>query len=216
MGAQVDPTVGERSRTGGGGRAGRLGAVAKSRSARTEIAAHQRRRLSDAAQALWFKPSLAVVGALATGAVLSPLHVQSGSALWPIAFHGDASDARQLLVVVTGTMITVTSLVFALTVVTLQIASTQFSPRLLRTFLRDGGTQVVLGGFVGTVSYSLAGLFTVALSARRAGSGMYHQSAITMVVLDALLLGLAARDRVASLGAAEELEALRGRIAEAR
>jgi len=81
--------------------------------------------------------------------------------LWRFAFHGDASDARQLLVVVTGTMITVTSLVFALTVVTLQIASTQFSPRLLRTFLRDAGTQLVLSGFVGTVSYSLAGLFTV-------------------------------------------------------
>lgn len=121
----------------------------------------QRRRLSDATQALWFKPGLAVFGALAIGAALSPIDVRPGSVLWPIAFHGDSSDARQLLVVVTGTMITTTSLVFALTVVTLQIASTQFSPRLLRTFLRDSGTQLVLSGFVGTVSYSLAGLFSV-------------------------------------------------------
>ena len=66
-----------------------------------------------------------------------------------------------------------------------------------------------------TLGLALAGRFTVVLSARRAGSGMYHQSAITLVVLDALLLGLAARDRAASLGAAEELEALRGRIAAA-
>ncbi len=66
-----------------------------------------------------------------------------------------------------------------------------------------------------TLGLALAGRFTVVLPARRAGSGMYHQSAITLVLLDALLLALAARDRAASLGAAEDLEALRTRIAEA-
>jgi DNA-binding MurR/RpiR family transcriptional regulator len=63
-----------------------------------------------------------------------------------------------------------------------------------------------------TLGLALTGRFTAALTARRSGSGMYHQSAITMVVLDALLLGLAARDRVAALGAAEELERIRERI----
>jgi uncharacterized membrane protein len=46
-------------------------------------------------------------------------------------------------------MITVTGLVFALTIVALQIASGQYSPRLLRNFMRDRGTQVVLSVFVG-------------------------------------------------------------------
>ncbi|MBA2725339.1 MAG: DUF2254 domain-containing protein, partial [Actinobacteria bacterium] len=68
---------------------------------------------------------------------------------------------RQVLTVIIGALIPVTSLIFALTVVTLQIASTQFSPRLLRTFLRDSRTQLVLSALVGTVAYSLAGLFTV-------------------------------------------------------
>lgn len=58
-------------------------------------------------------------------------------------------------------MITVTGLVFALTVVALQIASAQFSPRLLKFFLRDLGTRLVLSTFVATFAYSLAGLFTV-------------------------------------------------------
>ena len=66
-----------------------------------------------------------------------------------------------------------------------------------------------------TLGLALAGRCTVALSARRSGSGMYHQGAITMVVLDALLLGLAARDRAGALGAAEDLERLRDRIAQA-
>ncbi|HYJ57079.1 MAG TPA: DUF2254 family protein, partial [Mycobacterium sp.] len=50
-----------------------------------------------------------------------------------------------------------------LTVVALQLSSTQFSPRLLRSFLRDRPTQVVLSTFVATFVYSAAGLYTVGL-----------------------------------------------------
>jgi len=65
-----------------------------------------------------------------------------------------------------------------------------------------------------TLGLALAGQFTVALSARRAGGGMFHLSAITVVILDALLFGLARRDRAGALGAAEELQELRARIDE--
>jgi len=63
-----------------------------------------------------------------------------------------------------------------------------------------------------TLGLALAGQFTVALSARRAGGGMFHLSAMTIVVLDALLFGLAGQDRAAALAAAEELGELRARI----
>ena len=65
-----------------------------------------------------------------------------------------------------------------------------------------------------TLGLALAGQFTVALSARRAGGGMFHLSAITVVILDALLFGLARRDRAGALAAAEELQELRARINE--
>jgi DNA-binding MurR/RpiR family transcriptional regulator len=65
-----------------------------------------------------------------------------------------------------------------------------------------------------TLGLALAGQFTVALSARRAGGGMFHLSAMTIVVLDALLFGLAGQDRAAALAAAEELQELRTRIEE--
>ena len=52
-------------------------------------------------------------------------------------------------------------LVLGLTVVALQLSSTQFSPRLLRNFLRDRPNQVVLSIFVATFAYSAAGLYTV-------------------------------------------------------
>jgi uncharacterized membrane protein len=61
-------------------------------------------------------------------------------------------------------VVTVIALVLGLTVVALQLASTQFSPRLLRNFLRDRSTQLVLSVFMATFVYSTAGLFTVGLS----------------------------------------------------
>lgn len=110
---------------------------------------------------LWFLPAIAVLVALVAGFVLSEIVIDDDSPLRGITFQGGAGEARELLTVIAGTMITVTGLVFVLTVIALQIASSQFSPRLLRTFLRDRGTQVVLSTFVATFAYSLAGLHTV-------------------------------------------------------
>ena len=77
---------------------------------------------------------------------------------------------------------------------------------------RDLGLPSIL--VTDTLGLALAGQFTVALSARRAGGGMFHLSAITVVVLDTLLFGLAGRDRAGALGAAEELQEIRARINE--
>jgi uncharacterized membrane protein len=119
------------------------------------------------AGALWVLPTLSVVVFLAAGALLSRVSINADSPLWALAFQGTADDARNVLIVVSTTMITVTGLVFALTIVALQIASGQYSPRLLRNFMRDRGTQVVLSVFVGAFAYSTAGLYTVGV--QRAG-----------------------------------------------
>jgi uncharacterized membrane protein len=113
------------------------------------------------AGALWVLPTLSVVVFLLAGAALSRVEVDGDSPLGSLAFQGTAEDARSLLIVVSSTMITVTGLVFALTIVALQIASGQYSPRLLRNFMRDRGTQLVLSIFVGAFAYSTAGLYTV-------------------------------------------------------
>jgi uncharacterized membrane protein len=116
------------------------------------------------AGALWVLPTISVVVFLAAGALLSRVSISDHS---PLAFQGSADDARNVLIVVSTTMITVTGLVFALTIVALQIASGQYSPRLLRNFMRDRGTQIVLSVFVGAFAYSTAGLYTV--GTQRAG-----------------------------------------------
>lgn len=66
---------------------------------------------------------------------------------------------------IASSLITVTSLTFSLTVVTLQLASSQFSPRLLRTFTRDLFVQTTLALFLATFTYAL----TVLRAVRSAG-----------------------------------------------
>jgi uncharacterized membrane protein len=118
-----------------------------------------------ATSSLWVLPSVSALVALLVGFAVSHIYVGPGSPLAPLAFQGTADDARTLLSNVTGTVVTVIALVLGLTVVALQLSSTQFSPRLLRNFLRDRPNQVVLSVFVATFVYSAAGLYTVGLAA---------------------------------------------------
>jgi len=111
---------------------------------------------------LWVLPTLAVMMALALGYALASVDVSAE--MW-FAFQGTPDDARTLLIAIASTLATVIALVLGLTVVALQLASTQFSPRLLRNFLRDRVNQVVLSVFVASFTYSTAGLFTVGVSA---------------------------------------------------
>jgi uncharacterized membrane protein len=99
--------------------------------------------------------------ALAAGSLLSEVSVGPRS---PLAFQGTSDDARTLLIGIAGTMVTVIALLLGLTVVALQLSSTQYSPRLLRNFLRDRPNQIVLSVFVATFAYSAAGLYTVGVS----------------------------------------------------
>ena len=110
---------------------------------------------------LWVLPTLSVLAALAAGSLLSLVSVGPRS---PLAFQGTVGDARTLLIGIAGTMVTVIALLLGLTVVALQLSSTQYSPRLLRNFLRDRPNQIVLSAFVATFAYSAAGLYTVGIS----------------------------------------------------
>ncbi len=136
---------------------------------------------------LWVLPTASVVLALAAGVLLSQIHLPPGA---PLAFAGTADDARTLLIGITSTMVTVIALVLGLTVVALQLSSTQFSPRLLRNFLRDRPNQIVLSAFVATFAYAAAGLYTVGVSAGERTSD-YPRLAVTVaIVLLFVSLGL--------------------------
>ncbi len=131
---------------------------------------------------LWVLPAASLVAALALGALLSQVHVGAHAPLQRLLFRGTADDARTLLLEITSTVITVIALVLGLTLVALQLASTQYSPRVLRNFLRDRPNQVFLSVIVATFGYSAAGLYTVGVSAGRR-TASYPQIAVTVAIV---------------------------------
>jgi uncharacterized membrane protein len=104
----------------------------------------------------WFVPSIML--ALSAGLALTLLYVDErfdpgirNSIAW--AYSGGPEGARSLLSTIAGSMITAASVTFSLAAVALSIASQQYGSRVLRNFLRDRITQVLLGTFVSTFLY---------------------------------------------------------------
>ncbi len=71
----------------------------------------------------------------------------------PLTLQMSSNAATWLLSTVAGATITTAGVVFSLTVVSLQLASSQFSPRVMRSFIRDRLSQVVIGMLVATFVY---------------------------------------------------------------
>lgn len=128
-----------------------------------------RRRLAGLRDAvdsrLWPVPLVAVVAGVLLGVALPALDRVIDPVLppWPAAllFGGGSDAARAVLSAIAGSLISAASLTFSLTVVALQLATNQGSPRLLRLFASDRMVHATLALFLGTFSYALAVLRTV-------------------------------------------------------
>ena len=112
-------------------------------------------RWLDLSHSLGFVPGLIVALFAALGIVLVELDHSVDVSGFDAVFQGDGPAARTVLSVIAGSLITVAGLTFSITMVVLQLASSQFSPRLLRTFFADRMTQVTIGTYVGIFVYSI-------------------------------------------------------------
>jgi len=85
---------------------------------------------------------------------MSMLYMDYNSYFYPLKKYlhtiVGADNARTTLSIIATAVITITSVTFSMTVLTLSIASNQLGPRLLPNFMRQKTTQLVLGLFVGT------------------------------------------------------------------
>ncbi|CAN5283889.1 DUF2254 domain-containing protein [soil metagenome] len=113
----------------------------------------------------WFLPLLMVAGAAVLSFItlaIDKTATENGLELtmaW--TFTRGPEGSRALLATVAGSMITIASVCFSITIVALQQASSQFGPRILHNFMRDRGNQAVLGTFIAGFTYCLLVLRTV-------------------------------------------------------
>ena len=121
------------------------------------------------------------------GAVLSSFEEQvPATGAWiPETLFPSRADPQVAQVILSGiatSIMTVVSIVFAILLMTLTLASTQFSPRILVSFVRDRTTQWTLGVFLGTFSYCMAAL--------PAARSLPHPFVPVVTVTGAMLLAL--------------------------
>jgi len=122
---------------------------------------HAVARLTDT---LWFIPSLIALFMSVLAVVMvevSSMVDAEALARFPRIFGASADSSRALLSAIAGAMITVAGLTFSLTMVAVTQASSQYTSRILRNFMRDRGNQVVLGIYVGMFAYCILVVRTI-------------------------------------------------------
>ncbi|NHA68041.1 DUF2254 domain-containing protein [Phycicoccus flavus] len=102
----------------------------------------------------WVLPSVITVGAVVVG-ILLPLVDEYLLGDVAFLFSGNVDSARSLLGTIASAMISVTGLVFSITMVVMQLASSQFTPRLVGSFLGSRIVQTTLGVFTSSFVFAL-------------------------------------------------------------
>jgi uncharacterized membrane protein len=116
----------------------------------------QRFRLRRLVQSrLWLVPLTCVLAGIGLAVVLLSVDRSSDSQIVSTSVTGSAASVQTILTAASTGLLTLTSIVLTLTLVAVQLAMGQFSPRIVRAILDDRRSQLAVGLFIGTFAYSM-------------------------------------------------------------
>lgn len=107
---------------------------------------------------LWFLPALISFIGITLAIFIFYIDKQTSAneyGVWLLSFDIGISDIRQVIAITTSSVITVTGVVFSMTMVALTLASNQFGPKILRNFLKDSSHKWTLGILLATFFYGV-------------------------------------------------------------
>ena len=104
---------------------------------------------------LWFVPVVCVLGGVLLSFATIAIDRSADFSLIPESLTGGPDAAIQILATVAGSMVSLAALVLTITMVVVQLAMGQFSPRIVQTFLRDKPSQFAIGLFVATFAHAM-------------------------------------------------------------
>jgi uncharacterized membrane protein len=107
---------------------------------------------------LWFVPVACTL--LGVGLSFATIAVDRAfdHELIPRTLTGGPDAALEVLATVATSMVSLTALVLTITMVVVQLAMGQFSPRIVQTILRDKPSQAAIGIFVATFAHAMLAL----------------------------------------------------------
>jgi uncharacterized membrane protein len=145
---------------------------------------------TDLRSSFWFVPAVIVCAAAMLALALIETDrtlAQNVGDSWPRLFGAGASGSRGVLSTIAGSMITVAGVIFSITIVSLSLASSQYTSRVIRNFIGDRANQTVLGIFVGIFAYCLVVLRTI----RGGDEGAFVPGVSVLVAVVLAFVGIA-------------------------
>src|SRR5436190_7937119 len=116
----------------------------------------QARRVTSKVQSsLWFIPVLCVLIGAALSFSSIAIDEATDYSLVPSSLSGGPDAALQILSTIAASMVSLAALVLTITMVVVQLAMGQFSPRIVQTFLRDKPSQIAVGLFIATFVHAM-------------------------------------------------------------
>ena len=104
---------------------------------------------------LWVVPLLCVLGGIVLALVTTAIDRSFDHGLIHQSITGNPNAAQTILNMIATSMVTLISVVLTLTLVLVQLAMGQFSPRIVRALLNDRRTQLAIGLFGATFAYAM-------------------------------------------------------------
>ena len=119
------------------------------------------RVLRSARTGLWFVPVVCVLAGVCLSLTTTALDRRYDYELIPQSVTGGPDVALTILSSTAVAMVSLTALVLTVTMVVVQLAMGQFSPRIVQTILRDKPSQVAIGVFVATFAHAMLAMRAV-------------------------------------------------------
>src|SRR4051812_21315769 len=113
------------------------------------------------AQRLWIIPSLGVVSGILLSLLTVAIDRRNDNGLLSQGLVGNGADAQSMLTAIATAVVTLTSMVLTVTLVAVQLAMGQFSPRIVRALLDDRGDQFAIAVFGATFTFAVFSLRAV-------------------------------------------------------
>ncbi len=120
---------------------------------------------------------------LAEAGIIVDRAIGTGAQDLPLGLTSTVESARAALSTVAGATITVAAIAFSVSLLTIQLASSQYSPRVVSGLFRDRFNKQVIGIVVGTFTYCLIVLRSVRSSIERQGDPVIPNVSVAIGVI---------------------------------
>jgi len=133
---------------------------------------------------LFFVPMLGVITAIAAGFVSLAVdrRLDQNQDL-PLLLTSTVDSARALLSTIAGATITFAGVAFSISLLIIQLASSQYSPRVVHTLFRDPFNKRVMGLVVGTFTYCVIVLRSVRSPFEQGGEPVIPNLSVAVAVV---------------------------------